>query len=220
MLDEGGDAALVLEHVLLAAALVQQLDAHPGVEEGQLPQAFGQDVVLEHEIAEYLGAGLEPDVGAGGAGLPRRLERLLRHPEAVSLVVDLAVAPDRELEPFRQGVDNGDADAVQATGDLVRVLVEFAARMQHRHDHLGGGPLFLGDDVGRDAAAVVADGDGAVVVDDHLDLVAVAGQGLVNRVVHGLEHHVVQAGAVVRVPDIHAGALAHGVQPLEDLDAA
>ena len=52
------------------------------------------------------------------------------------------------------------------------------------------------------------------------DVVAVAGQRLVDRVVDHLEHHVVQPGAVLRVADVHARTLAHGLQPLEDLDAA
>ena len=41
----------------------------------------------------------------------------------------------------------------------------------------------------------------------------------VDGVVEHFEHHVVQAGAVGRVADVHAGALAHRVQALEDLDA-
>ena len=47
----------------------------------------------------------------------------------------------------------------------------------------------------------------------------IAGERLVDRVVEDLEHHVVQAGAVGRVADVHAGTLAHGVEALEDLDA-
>ena len=46
-----------------------------------------------------------------------------------------------------------------------------------------------------------------------------AGERLVDRVVGDLEHHVVEARAVVGVADIHAGALAHRVEALEDLDA-
>ncbi len=45
------------------------------------------------------------------------------------------------------------------------------------------------------------------------------GQRLVNRVVRNLEHHMVQARAIVRVADIHARALAHRVEALENLDA-
>src|SRR3546814_14584640 len=45
-----------------------------------------------------------------------------------------------------------------------------------------------------------------------------AGQRLVYGIVADLEHHMVQAGAVVGVADIHAGPLAHGIQPFQDLD--
>jgi hypothetical protein len=45
-----------------------------------------------------------------------------------------------------------------------------------------------------------------------------AGQCLVDRVVDHFVDHVVQAGAVIGVADIHAGPLAHGVKALEDLD--
>jgi hypothetical protein len=45
-----------------------------------------------------------------------------------------------------------------------------------------------------------------------------AGQRLVDAVVDDLVDHVVQARAVVGVADIHAGPLAHGLQPLENLD--
>ena len=74
----------------------------------------------------------------------------------------LAVAPDAQLQPGRQRVDDGDADAVQAARHLVGVLVEFSARMQLGHDDFGGGHAFFRVDVGGDAAAVVGDGDGAV----------------------------------------------------------
>ncbi len=43
-------------------------------------------------------------------------------------------------------------------------------------------------------------------------------QGLVDGVVDHLIDHVVQAGAVIGVADIHPGAFAHRLEPLEDLD--
>jgi len=72
--------------------------------------------------------------------------------------------------------------------------------------------------VDGDAAAVVLDGDRVVEVDGHLDLGAVAGHGLVHRVVHELVDQVVQpleAGGA----DVHAGAQADRLQALEHLDA-
>src|SRR6185312_3567869 len=95
-----------------------------------------------------------------------------------------------------------------------------AAGVQHRHHHLGGGTALLRMDVDRDSAAVVADADRTVVEDGDHHLVAIAGQRLVDRVVDHLEHHVVQAGAVISIADVHAGALAHRFQALEDLDVA
>ena len=51
-----------------------------------------------------------------------------------------------------------------------------------------------------------------------VDLGGVAGERLVDGVVDDLVDHVVQAGAVVGVADIHARPLAHGVEALQDLD--
>ena len=73
-------------------------------------------------------------------------------------------------------------------------------------------------DVGRDAAAIVGDRAGAVGVERHRHAVGMAGQRLVDGVVDHLVDHVVQARAVIGVADIHAGALAHGIEALQDLD--
>jgi hypothetical protein len=59
-----------------------------------------------------------------------------------------------------------------------------------------------------------------VGVDGDQDVVAMAGQRFVDRVVDHLEHQMVQTGAVRRVADIHAGALAHRLQAFQDLDGA
>ena len=128
-----------------------------------------------------------------------------------------AVAPDGELEPARQRVDHRDADAVQAAGHLIGVLVEFSAGVQLGHHHFGSRHAFAVH-AGRDAAAVVDHGHRAVGVERHQDLVGEAGERLVDGVVDHLVDHVMQAGAVVGVADIHARPFAHGVEALEDLD--
>ena len=111
---------------------------------------------------------------------------------------------------------------MQTARDLVRVLVELAAGVQLGQRDLGGRALGLVLVVhlhaGGDAAAVVGDADRVVAVDGDDDVVAVAGQRFVDRVVHHLEHQVVQAGAVGRVADVHARALAHRFQAFQDLD--
>ncbi|OPZ10950.1 MAG: hypothetical protein BWZ07_02334 [Alphaproteobacteria bacterium ADurb.BinA280] len=55
-------------------------------------------------------------------------------------------------------------------------------------------------------------------MNDHLDVVAVATERFVNGVVEHLEHHVMQAGAITGVTDVHAGALADGLQTFQDAD--
>ena len=130
----------------------------------------------------------------------------------------LAVAPDPQLQFARQRVDDGNADAVQAAGDLVGVLVEFSAGMQLRHDDFGGGNAFALVDVDGNAAAIVAHGDRAVRIEDDLDRGRVTRQRFVDGVVDDLVHHVVQAAAIVGVADIHARPLANGIETLQHPD--
>ena len=122
----------------------------------------------------------------------------------------------------RKRVDDGDADAVQAAGHLVGIVVrrvlELPAGMELGHDDLGGRHAFLLVDAGRDAAAIVLDADRAVGVEGDQDPVAMAGQRLVDRIVGDLEHHVVEARAVVGVADIHSGPLADRVEAFQHLD--
>ena len=63
------------------------------------------------------------------------------------------VAPDAQHEPRRERIDDGNADAMQAAGDLVGVLVEFAARVQLGHDDFGGRHALFIVDAGRNRRA-------------------------------------------------------------------
>jgi hypothetical protein len=141
-----------------------------------------------------------------------------RDAAGVVLRPDEAVAADLDVQVLRERVDHGDADAVQAAGHLVAAAVaELAAGVQHGEHDLEGGPALLLHDVDRDPAAVVGHGDGGVRVDDHRDGVAVTGQRLVDGVVDDLVDEVVQAAHAGRA-DVHARALADGLEALEDRD--
>ena len=118
------------------------------------------------------------------------------------------------MQLFRQRVDHRDAHAVQTTRHLVGVAVELTAGVQHRHDDLGGGAPFIWMDVHRDTPAVIAYRDRAVGMDGDLDFAAVTGQGFIDGIIDHLEHHMMQAGPVIRIPDIHTGTLAYGIKPL------
>ena len=130
----------------------------------------------------------------------------------------VAVAPHGQVQPLRQRVDHGHADAVQAAGHLVAAaLAELAAGVQDGQHDLGRGPLLLLHRVDGDAAPVVGDRHRVVRVDHDLDLVGLAGERLVDSVVDNLVDQVMEAAGAGRA-DVHARTLADGLEPFEDGD--
>ena len=187
-------------------------------EEGHLAEALLEHRPVVVDRLEDLHVRQPADAGAATVRLGAALELAHRLAALVGLGVLVAVAPDREVEPLGQRVDDRDADAVQAAGDLVAAAVaELAAGVQHGQDDLGRRALLLLHHVHRDAAAVVGHGDAVVRVDDDLDLVGLAGERLVDRVVHHLVDQVMEASHAGRA-DVHAGPLANGLEALEDGD--
>uniref|UniRef100_A0A0N4ZJK4 Phenol hydroxylase n=1 Tax=Parastrongyloides trichosuri TaxID=131310 RepID=A0A0N4ZJK4_PARTI len=166
---------------------------------------------------------IEGDLGAGQQTAlvlaHRRIADDGQRPHGVAALeahaVLLAVAIDDQLQPVRQGVDHRDADAVQAAGHLVGVLVELAAGVQLGEDQLDARHALFGVDVHGHAATVVGHGDRTVLVQGDGDQCCMAGEGFVDGVVDHLEDHVVQAGAVIRIADIHARALTNCVQTFQ-----
>ena len=152
---------------------------------------------------------------AGIAGIGKRALGLAM---AEPHMVLASVAEDGQVQPFRQRVHHRHADPVKAARHLVGIVVEFSAGMKLRHDHLGRRDAFLGMDFDRDAAPVVGHRDRPVGIQDHLDNVAMSGKRLVDGVVDHLIDHMVKPRAVIRVADIHAGALSHRVQAFQNLD--
>ncbi len=207
----------VLELVRLPfRPLVVQGDQDAGIEKRELAQPLRQRVEAELDRLEDLGVREERDLRAAPLRLARDLEVARRLAALVRLLVDELVAPDLEVQRFGERVDHRHADAVEAAGHLVAVVVELPARVQHRQDDLGGrAPALV--QVHGDAAAVVHDGDGVVDVDRDVDGVAEPGERLVDRVVDDFVDEVVKAGRAGG-PDVHRGPLAHRLEALEHLD--
>ena len=127
----------------------------------------------------------------------------------------LAIAMAAHEKVFRQRVDGFRADAVEADAELKHLVIVFRAGVD-----LGNAVHHLAQ---RDAAPIIAHAD-AAVGDLDLDLLAVAHDVFVNRVVHDLLEQ--DVAAVVRVragadaPDIHARAQPDVLQRGQRLDLA
>ena len=81
---------------------------------------------------------------------------------------------------------------MQAAGNLIATAAKFAARMQHRERDLKGALVQFGMLIHRDAAAIVRNGQGIVLVDVDLNVVAESAHGFIDGVVHQLLDQVVQ----------------------------
>ena len=193
--DEVANPALVVELLRpLAAALVGEADAEAARQERGLTQALPERVAGEVELLEDLGVGEERDRRArvalvGGAG---DLELRHRVPARELLPVHLPVAAHLCHEPLGQGVDDRDADPVEAARDLVAVAAELATGVELREDDGQRREVLILDHVGRDAPSVVDDSDRVVGVEPHLDEVVMTCERLVDRVVDDLVDQVVE----------------------------
>ena len=107
---------------------------------------------------------------------------------------------------------------MEASGDLIGVVIEFTTRVQYRHDHLSRRhTLFML--LSRNATPIITDAYGFIGVNDNIDLVAVSGQRLIDRIINNFENHMVQACAVIGVTDVHARTLSYRIKALQDLNA-
>ena len=149
--------------------------------------------------------------GAGDVGEQTRLPAPEAHRPGLATSVDLHV------EARGQRVDHGTTDPVQTPGRRVGPATELPAGVQPGVDQLDTGQAGARLDVDRYAPTVVAHLHRPVAAQDHLDVVAVPTERLVDRVVDDLPQAVHDA-AGVGGPDVHPRPLAHRLQPLEHLE--
>ena len=107
---------------------------------------------------------------------------------------------------------------MQATRDLVGLLVELAAGVEHGHHHLDARLVFAGVKIGGDAVAVVLDVNGTLLGNRHVDARTAPGHGLIDAVIDDFLDQLVQS-LVAGVADVHGRTHTHAFEPLEDLDS-
>ncbi len=169
--------------------------------------------------AEYLRIRLETDRGATAIVHRPGVQQLRgRLAAGIALLPQHAVARHLHLHRLGQGVHHRRPDPMQATRGLVRLAAELSPRVQRGEDHLQSAELLeLGVRIDRDATAVIPHRQPVVLLQCDLDEAGMAGHRLVHGVVEGLGRQVVQGG-FVGAANIHAGAAAHRLQALQDLD--
>ena len=202
------------------AALVDQRDLPGRAVRNAVSRMRSSSVVKSIvERLEDLGVGEEGDRGArllgqpgppcsSPSGLPRSYSCGPREP----------VAADLDVEMLGQRVDDRDADAVQAAGDLVAATVaELAAGVQNGQHDLDGRALLLLHDRHRDAAAVVDDGDRVVGMDRDRERRR-SGPRAPRRQSCRQPRRRDGAGRAAGRADVHAGPFADRLEALEDGD--
>ena len=153
----------------------------------------------------------------GGAGRLQLGDRLAARE---ALRQGLAIARHLDDQLVGQRIHHRDADAVQAARRRIDLAVELAAGMQRGEDDFERRlVLELGMRVDGNAAAIVAHQHAVAAQHLEIDRVGVARDRLVHGVVEHLGHEMMQ-GPLVGAADIHGGALADGLQPLQHLDVA
>jgi hypothetical protein len=126
------------------------------------------------------------------------------------------VAVNVRFKPFAQSIDYTDTDAVQTAGNLIRIVVEFPARMKRRKNDFEGALARLFVNVNRYAAAVVFHRTASVNVNTDDYRIASAGHRLVYGVVKHFINQMMQS-ALLAVADIHLRPLANSFKARENL---
>ena len=196
---------------------VAQSDADAGVQEGEFAEAVLQDVPFVFRDGEDFRIRLEFDGRSRFGRLADLFQRAGRVAAGEFHLMFIAVAIDREDEPFGEGINAGDTDAVETAGDFVGRVVEFTTGVENGEGDFAGGFLFDGMDIDRNTAAIIRHGDGVIDIDNDFDVAAVAGERFVNGIVDDFIDEMVEA-AFMCVANIHGRAFADGFQAFQNGD--
>ncbi len=105
---------------------------------------------------------------------------------------------------------------MQTAGNLITVLVKFSAGMKFGKSDFSSTSLWFvliaHLYIGRNTTSVVNDGDGFIAIDGDVDVISIAGQGFIDRIINDLKDKVMKPCSVRRIADVHAGTLANSLQ--------
>ena len=217
MFDKGNDASLIVKLLSPVRAVIVNFDQDSSVQEGQLPQALGQQFIGELNLLENRVVGPKACPRPSILTTPDLIERGNHFPFPIFLTPQEPFTVNLNDQVVGERVDHRGSNAVQPSGNLVVAVVELSSSVEARHDHFQSRNPFVLMESHRNATSVVVDRHTVVVIQVHANLSAVAHQCLVHTVVHNLKDQVVQ-GRCILPTDVHAWTEPDGLKPLQDGD--
>ena len=145
------------------------------------------------------------------------LYRIQRMSAFIFLLIDFSVTENLRSHVCGQGVHTRYTYTVQTSGYFVRSLIELTAGMQYGHDNFQGWLLLFFVKINRNTTSVILYSDGIIFVDGYFNVVAIAGECFVDRVIHNFINQVVKSFRT-NVTNIHRGTLSNSFQTFQNLD--
>ncbi len=213
------DTALVAHRIRdrLLAPGIGDGNVQSGGQECLFPHAGMKNLIIIFQRIEHLGIRLEGDFGTGAVGFAHDGHFLSDVAPGKPHLIDVAVFMNPNLQPLGQSVDDRRAHAVEAAGYLITAAAELTTGMEDGENDFQSGLAGLGLDIHGDTTAVISDGDGIAGVNGDGDILAIAGQSLIDGVIHDFIDQMVQARRG-RGADIHTGPFPDGFQTLQNLN--
>ena len=203
--------------VRLHLAAIGQCQSDASVQESQLAESVGEDVVFVFGHGEDRRVRFEL-YGCPGTITVTRYPNISQRLAAGELLhVDFAVTVHFSFQMGRQRIDTRDTDAVQSTRHFIGALVKLTSGMEYSQHDLQCRFTFLLVVIDRNASPIIRHADRIILTDHDIDILAEAGQCFVDGVVYHLVNQMVES-LLARVADVHGWAFTDGLQPLEHLD--
>ncbi|CCY02905.1 uncharacterized protein BN812_00459 [Prevotella sp. CAG:924] len=198
-------------------AQIGECDFHTGIQISQLTHTTCHDVPLISRSRKDRAIRPELLTGTTFLGRANHLHRIERATLLIFLLIDLAITEHLRHHVCRERIHTAHTHTVQTTADLVGAFIKLTSGMEHRHHHFKGRLVQLRMLIYRDTATIILHRHRTVHIECHLNVVAITGHGLIDRVVHRLIDKMVQA-FLANIAYIHSRALTHGLQALEHLN--
>ena len=139
--------------------------------------------------------------------------------KSIFLTVDMTLTVDLCTKIIREGVDTGNTDTMKTTRNLIGILVELTARMQHGHYNLKSRTMLFRVHIDRDTTSVIYNLYGIVLKNEDLDIICITCKCLVDTVINDLTYKVVKTLNTC-VSNIHGWTLAYSLQSFQHLNMA